>query len=233
MIIYKDIITGDELFTEVYKITEVCDGMLYEVQGKLTSRSEDVDGALIGANASAEGGDEGSEASTVSGVDIVLNSKLQETSAYNKKAYQSYIKGYMKAVKAKLEEQGSKRVQAFMAGAPAAVKMILGNLDKYQFFTGESMNCDGAIGLLDYREDGVTPFFVFFKDGIEIEKYVSYRDDGGLTAPPPPHHHGWMDGLNRAGLAAVSVVTSVRRPATSSSHLALSHKCKGLIDTML
>ncbi|XP_042170614.1 translationally-controlled tumor protein homolog isoform X1 [Oncorhynchus tshawytscha] len=132
MIIYKDIITGDELFTEVYKITEVCDGMLYEVQGKLTSRSEDVDGALIGANASAEGGDEGSEASTVSGVDIVLNSKLQETSAYNKKAYQSYIKGYMKAVKAKLEEQGSKRVQAFMAGAPAAVKMILGNLDKYQ-----------------------------------------------------------------------------------------------------
>jgi hypothetical protein len=64
---------------------------------QLTSRSEDVDGALIGANASAEGGDEGSEASTVSGVDIVLNSKLQETSAYNKKAYQSYIKGYMKA----------------------------------------------------------------------------------------------------------------------------------------
>ncbi|XP_038843349.1 translationally-controlled tumor protein homolog [Salvelinus fontinalis] len=171
MIIYKDIITGDELFTEVYKITEICDGMLYEVQGKLTSRSEDVDGALIGANASAEGGDEGSEAATVSGVDIVLNSKLQETSAYNKKAYQSYIKGYMKAVKAKLEEQNSKRVQAFVAGAPAAVKMILGNLDKYQFFTGESMNCDGAIGLLDYREDGVTPFFVFFKDGIEIEKY--------------------------------------------------------------
>ncbi|KAJ8003332.1 hypothetical protein DPEC_G00147230 [Dallia pectoralis] len=138
MIIYKDIITGDELFTEVYKITEVCDGMLYEVQGKLTSRSEDVDGALIGANASAEGGDEGSEASTVSGVDIVLNSKLQETSAYNKKAYQMYIKGYMKAVKAKLEEQKSSRVQAFMAGAPAAVKMILANLDKYQFFTGET-----------------------------------------------------------------------------------------------
>nr|ACI67204.1 Translationally-controlled tumor protein [Salmo salar]ADM15989.1 Translationally-controlled tumor protein [Salmo salar] len=246
MIIYKDIITGDELFTEVYKITEVCDGMLYEVQGKLTSRSEDVDGALIGANASAEGGDEGSEASTVSGVDIVLNSKLQETSAYNKKAYQSYIKGYMKAVKAKLEEQGSKRVQAFMAGAPAAVKMILGNLDKYQFFTGESMNCDGAIGLLDYREDGVTPFFnqvLFFAQTFsfssspsriwpprETPRPVSKRLVVGQDRPPSPP---WMDGLNCAGLAAVSVVTSVRRPATLSSHLALSHKCKGLIDTML
>uniref|UniRef100_A0A8C7W3L1 Translationally-controlled tumor protein homolog n=1 Tax=Oncorhynchus mykiss TaxID=8022 RepID=A0A8C7W3L1_ONCMY len=226
MIIYKDIITGDELFTEVYKITEVCDGMLYEVQGKLTSRSEDVDGALIGANASAEGGDEGSEASTVSGVDIVLNSKLQETSAYNKKAYQSYIKGYMKAVKAKLEEQGSKRVQAFMAGAPAAVKMILGNLDKYQFFTGESMNCDGAIGLLDYREDGVTPFFFLFFCGPNLLSTSPTSGLPGETPGPvskrtvvgqdlPPHHHrGWNH-------------------MSSSHHLALSHNCKGLIDTML
>lgn len=31
-------ISGDELFTEVYKITEVCDGMLYEVQGKVRER---------------------------------------------------------------------------------------------------------------------------------------------------------------------------------------------------
>uniref|UniRef100_A0A4W5PZY6 Translationally-controlled tumor protein homolog n=1 Tax=Hucho hucho TaxID=62062 RepID=A0A4W5PZY6_9TELE len=237
MIIYKDIITGDELFTEVYKITEVCDGMLYEVQGKLTSRSEDVDGALIGANASAEGGDEGSEASTVSGVDIVLNSKLQETSAYNKKAYQSYIKGYMKAVKAKLEEQDSKRVQAFMAGAPAAVKMILGNLDKYQFFTGESMNCDGAIGLLDYREDGVTPFFFYFFFAPTFSHLFSTSPNlapgGGGTPGPisklmvvgqdPPR----MDGWNHARSAAVCVVTSIRCPATLRSHLALSHNCKG------
>lgn len=35
------------------------------------------------------------------------------------------------------------------------------------------MNTDGMVGLLDYREDGVTPFMVFFKDGLEIEKCVS------------------------------------------------------------
>lgn len=37
------------------------------------------------------------------------------------------------------------------------------------------MNPEGMVGLLDYREDGVTPFMVFFKDGLEIEKCVSTR----------------------------------------------------------
>ena len=41
-----------------------------------------------------------------------------------------------------------------------------------QFFTGESMNPEGMIGLLDYREDGTTPYMIFFKDGLDIEKCV-------------------------------------------------------------
>lgn len=42
-----------------------------------------------------------------------------------------------------------------------------------QFFTGESMNAEGMVGLLDFREDGITPFMIFFKDGLEEEKCVS------------------------------------------------------------
>ena len=38
---------------------------------------------------------------------------------------------------------------------------------------GEGQNPDGMIGLLDYREDGVTPYMLFFKDGLEAEKVVS------------------------------------------------------------
>lgn len=59
-------------------------------------RSETIDDSLIGANASAEVQDEGCEASTVSGVDIILNHKLQETS-FDKNSYKGYIKDYMKA----------------------------------------------------------------------------------------------------------------------------------------
>lgn len=63
----------------------------------MTRNSDDIDDSLIGGNASAEVQDEGTESSSVSGVDIVLNHKLQEMPAMDKKAYLSYIKDYMKA----------------------------------------------------------------------------------------------------------------------------------------
>lgn len=169
MIIYKDIITGDEMFSDIYKIKESENGMLIEVEGKMVSRTEDIDDSLIGGNASAEIQDEGCESSTVSGIDIILNHKLQETS-FTKESYKGYIKDYMKAIKAKLEETNPDRVKPFMAGAQGEIKKIMGNMKNFQFFTGESMNPEGMVGLLDFREDGITPFMTFFKDGLEIEK---------------------------------------------------------------
>ncbi|XP_062866969.1 translationally-controlled tumor protein homolog [Trichomycterus rosablanca] len=170
MIIYKDLITGDEMFSDIYKIKVSENGMMIEVEGKMISRSEgEIDDTLIGGNASSEVQDEGCDLTTVSGIDIVLNHKLHETS-YDKKGYMVYIKDYMKAVKAKLEETAPNRVEPFMANAQAEVKKIIANIKNYQFFIGESMNPDGSIGLLDFREDGVTPFMLFFKDGLEIEK---------------------------------------------------------------
>ncbi|XP_030641586.1 translationally-controlled tumor protein homolog [Chanos chanos] len=169
MIIYKDVITGDEMFSDIYKIKESPNGILIEVEGKTVSRTENFDDSLFGGNASAEGGDEGVESSTESGVDIILNHKLKET-PFTKETYKAYIKDYMKAIKAKLEENNPERVKPFMSGAQEEIKKIMGNLKNYQFFTGESMNPEGMVGLLDYREDGITPFMVFFKDGLEIEK---------------------------------------------------------------
>ncbi|XP_071356559.1 translationally-controlled tumor protein homolog [Trachinotus anak] len=168
MIIYKCKITGDEMFSDIYKIKE--NDYIYEVEGKLVTRtSDDIDDSLIGGNASAEEVCEGTDASAVSGVDIVLNHKLQETS-FDKKSYTAYVKEYAKALKAKLEETNPDRVEAFKTGITTETKKILGNIKNYQFFTGESMNTDGIVGLLDFREDGVTPYMIFFKDGLEIEK---------------------------------------------------------------
>ena len=57
-----------------------------------------------------------------------------------------------------------------MTGASEKIKHILANFNNYPFFIGENVNPDGMIALLDYREDGVTPFMIFFKDGLEMEK---------------------------------------------------------------
>uniref|UniRef100_A0A8C5L0K2 Translationally-controlled tumor protein n=1 Tax=Jaculus jaculus TaxID=51337 RepID=A0A8C5L0K2_JACJA len=150
----------DELFSDIYKIREIADGLCLEVEGKMVSRRQgNIDDSLIGGNASAEGlGGEGTESAVVFGVDIVMNHHLQETS-FTKEAYKS-----------KLEDQKPERVKPFMTGAAEQIKHILANFNNYQFFIGENMNPDGMAALLDDREDGVTPFMIFFKDGLEMEK---------------------------------------------------------------
>uniref|UniRef100_A0A8C7GT17 Tumor protein, translationally-controlled 1 n=1 Tax=Oncorhynchus kisutch TaxID=8019 RepID=A0A8C7GT17_ONCKI len=136
-------------------------------QGKDASPMQNIDDSLLGVNASAEVQDDVCESSTVNGVDIVLNHRLQEAS-FTMDSYEGYIEDYMKA---KLEENNPDGVKPFTTGAQEEIKMIMGNMKNYQFFyfTGESMNPDGMVGLLDIRKDSITPF----KDGLEMEKCFS------------------------------------------------------------
>ena len=63
---------------------------------QMRTESYEVNDAMFGGNASAEGGgDEGGDASSTSGVDVVMNGRLQEY-ALDKKTYMTHIKEYMK-----------------------------------------------------------------------------------------------------------------------------------------
>ncbi|KAG9097020.1 hypothetical protein FRC06_008035 [Ceratobasidium sp. 370] len=77
---------------------------------------------------------------------------------------------YMKAVKAELQKTSPERVDAFEKGAAAYAKKIVANFKDFEFYTGESMNPDGIVLLLNYREDGVTPYFTVWKDGVKEVK---------------------------------------------------------------
>merc|ERR1712109_398184 len=77
MKIYKDVFSGDELFSDTYPM-KLVDNCMYEVYGKHITRTDD-DIQLEGSNASAEEADEGTESNSVSGVDLVLNHRLVET----------------------------------------------------------------------------------------------------------------------------------------------------------
>nr|XP_039319936.1 translationally-controlled tumor protein-like [Saimiri boliviensis boliviensis] len=115
MIIYRDLISHDKMFSNIYKIREIVDGLCLEVEGKMVSRTDgNTDDSLIGGNASAEGPEgEGTESTVITGVDIVMNHHLQETS-FAKEAYKKYLKDYMKSIKGKLEEQRPERVKPFI-----------------------------------------------------------------------------------------------------------------------
>ncbi|RPD67170.1 translationally controlled tumor-associated [Lentinus tigrinus ALCF2SS1-7] len=167
MLLYSDIISGDEMFSDAFPIKEI-DDIAYEVDCQLITvkAGADVD---IGANPSAEEGEEALEEGATQVNNVVYSFRLQSTS-FDKKSYLTYLKGYMKSVKAKLQESKPDRVEAFEKGAQAFAKKIIGNFKDYEFYTGESMDADGMVALLNYREDGVTPFFTFWKDGLKEVK---------------------------------------------------------------
>ncbi|XP_055316533.1 translationally-controlled tumor protein homolog [Sitodiplosis mosellana] len=171
MRIYKDIFTGDEIFADTYKM-KLVDEVIYEVYGKLVTRS-DGDIVLAGSNPSAEEADEGTDANVETGVDVVLNHRLQECFAFgDKKSYTAYLKDYMKKLIAELEKRAPDQVEVFKTNINKQMKEILGRFKDLQFFTGESMDVDGMVGICEYRDiDGVsTPVFMFFKHGLDEEK---------------------------------------------------------------
>jgi len=173
MLIYKDIISGDEMFTDAVKVTLV-EGSVYEVTCKHVVRREG-EIVLAGANPSAEEADEGSDEHTEAGLDVVLNQRLQETS-FDKAGFKLYLKTYTKALQDKWKEleHSDEKIAELKANCMAGVKYLLTKIDKdSQYYLGESMNPDGLIGILIYRDgpDGnEEAIMMFLKAGIDEEK---------------------------------------------------------------
>ncbi|RMD41409.1 hypothetical protein DV735_g3692, partial [Chaetothyriales sp. CBS 134920] len=168
MIIYTDLLTGDEVFSDTYKVKDVGNG-LWEIDGALvTVGNENIQ--LEGANPSAEGEDaeEGGESGGEKKLDLEHNFRWVKIEGLDKKSYTGDIKKYMKALVEKLKEvgKGDDEIKEFQTGAAAAVKKILGNWSNYDVYKGESLGDNGMYFLVDYREDGVTPYATIFKHGL-------------------------------------------------------------------
>lgn len=176
MLIYKDIITGAEVLTDIYKF-ELIDDVIYKVKGKMVTETTDIDDAAIGGNASAEGGaDEGAEASSKSGINIVLQNRLTQCYSFDKKSYKPYIKEYMKAIKDRLENDNPTEVPLFQKGCAKFVTEVIKNFKDYDLFQGEPMgDCadEGMVILLKWEDDengDEQPYMHFFKHGLLEEK---------------------------------------------------------------
>ncbi|OGM49262.1 hypothetical protein ABOM_004021 [Aspergillus bombycis] len=155
MIIYKDIFSDDELVSDTFKLN-VVDGVLFEADCKLIQKKTNEDIQLEGANPSAEDGedDAGGEGGTVQVLDI-----------------QDQFR-YMKKVHTKLKENNTPQaeIDEFTKNAQTGLKKILGNFKNYDMFIGESFDADSMLVLIDYREDGVTPYATLWKHGLKEMK---------------------------------------------------------------
>jgi len=172
MKVYTDIFTNDELLSDSYPM-KLIDDVYYEIEGKQITVSHDIDDSLIGGNKAPEGGEEeagGVDASHTSGINVVLNHKLVET-PFGKASFKDWIKTYSKQLKEYLQQNSPERVQPFQTGMAKVAKEILTKFDEYRFYLGENMNIDGMVVLQYYKEDGLTPYFMYFKDGLNEIKY--------------------------------------------------------------
>ncbi|CAD6500761.1 BgTH12-06468 [Blumeria graminis f. sp. triticale] len=168
MIIYKDVITGDELLSDSFNVKEI-NGIVYECDCamiKLGSVTVDT-----GANASAEEPEDEVEDSSELVNNIVSSFRLQQTS-FDKKSYLSHLKGYMKAVEAHLKAKNVEDsvITEFKSKAKDQATKIVQNFKDYDFYMGESGDIDGMAILMNYREDGTTPYITLWKHGLLEEK---------------------------------------------------------------
>ncbi|THW00763.1 microtubule/calcium-binding protein [Aureobasidium pullulans] len=161
--------SGDEMISDSYDI-KLVDGAVYEVDcANITIGNDNID---IGANPSAEdGGDEGADDTAETAIDVVHSFRLVKTS-FDKKSYMGYLKQYIKKVKEHMKSRDASEdeIKEFEAGVKAYVSRPTFKKFEYDFYTGESMDPDGMLVLLDFRDDGITPYCVFWKHGLSEMK---------------------------------------------------------------
>ncbi|KAB8221454.1 Mss4-like protein [Aspergillus novoparasiticus] len=66
----------------------------------------------------------------------------------------------------KKEYDSLKEVQAFQKASAEYAKKIAPNWRSPRYFTRASLDPNGMVVLSGYREDGVTQYFIFWKDGL-------------------------------------------------------------------
>lgn len=167
MIIFRDIVSGDELFSDSNRY-EVVDDCIYKIQVKNVVR-RDGEIVLAGSNPSAEEADEGTDEAEQRGLDVVLNARLVET-GFQKSSFKTYAKTYGKALVDKMTENEAKpeEIEKAKKRLVSGMQFILKKFDNLQFFIGESCNPDGAVVFAEYIDN--EPVMYALVAGIDEEK---------------------------------------------------------------
>eukprot|EP00301_Raphidiophrys_heterophryoidea_P011230 c16950_g1_i1.p1 GENE.c16950_g1_i1~~c16950_g1_i1.p1 ORF type:complete len:160 (-),score=28.72 c16950_g1_i1:123-602(-) len=154
MVVYEDIVSGDPMCND--SSAKVVDHVLFEIMCNMIvvrtgDQSQDDDREMrVGARIT---------------IDAVETHGLMET-AFDKKTFIKYIKTYMKRIREHLESTDPERAEIFVTYSMLVVKKILANFGEYQFFVGKSQNINAGVGIVFYKEDGITPYMWLFRDGL-------------------------------------------------------------------
>merc|ERR1711990_81355 len=166
MIIYTDIFSNCEMCSDAYPGTMEYDDTVLQVEGKYIT--VDDSGIDIGANPSAEGGDEALADGARSVVNILEAFQLQEVQ-YEKKEFKNMVKIYIQRVMAHLNETDPDRVAPWQAGIQAFCKWLFKNFKELQVFVGSNFDMEAGFVACKYDDAG-NPIFYYIFDGLKAVK---------------------------------------------------------------
>jgi hypothetical protein len=181
MIVYRDLISGDEVLSDAFALSPVVDEDGEVVPGLMKCESKmivkgggDVDVGCGNAFGSGGGGDEdGGVDNTVQMVNNVVEGfGYTETQVGTAVDFKSWIKEYMNRIRGIMREKGKSKedIQAFMGTAPAIAKFFLKNFSGLQFYLGPAFNPETMVFSL-YADGAVTPSFYYIMSGLQSEKF--------------------------------------------------------------
>jgi hypothetical protein len=179
MIVYRDIITGDEMLSDAFPLKQVVDEEGNAVEGLMYCESRNIqaggDNVDIGCGNSFGGGgeDDAGADDTIQTVNNVIHSfQYTETQVGGANDFKSWIKEYMNAVRTKLRESGKQKeeIQAFMGTAPNIAKFLLKRFNDLQFYLGPAFDPTSMVFSL-YPDGATTPCFYFIMGGYVQEKF--------------------------------------------------------------
>ncbi|ESS64861.1 putative translationally controlled tumor protein (TCTP) [Trypanosoma cruzi] len=169
MRIFKDILTNAEVVCDNDRPMDVEGEIVYVVKGSYIEVGGEDYGIAANVDEDAGEGAKGEvDDSRQRVVDVVHNNRYTETS-YDKNSYMAHIRGYMKQLLERIEDEEEKK--KFQANAAAFVKRVIKEIDEYQFFIPEGNEEDPDNGMIVLcKWDGEVPYFYYWKDGVKGER---------------------------------------------------------------
>lgn len=155
MLVYRDIITGDQILSDAFPLKQVIDEENNVVEGLMYCESQNIQ---VGGK-------------TVN--NVIHSFQYNRTQVGSIADFKSWIKEYMNGVRIKLRQSGKPKeeIQAFMGQAPNIAIFLLKKFNSLQFYLGSSLNPQSMVYSL--CADGATTPCFYFIMGALVQENIS------------------------------------------------------------
>lgn len=182
MIVFKDLLTGDEMLTDAYKLGSEADDFLLTCCGKMCQQKlgAGISADLIGGNPSQEDDqcdDQCDDEQVQSGLDVVMQNRLKDISELFgcKKDFDKYLRKWAKNVAQSDELKGCPdKLSKFKTGCQKSLANFRDMwTDDVTVYAGEKFDpedCKSSVMIAKWNDDGLGVVMYGIRLGFEEEK---------------------------------------------------------------